>query len=176
MSKKPRNKKYNPERNYNRAAKHIVKDVAVIFTLGYDPQFIDIKNGRQLHLTQTLWRAFYSIQHQWRLYSAILLETSQGDRYANINEVAPDRPCYMQDITDQVTDSHLDQAKRTKRADRVNLGWVSNAAGREMTEAEVVRLLELFPDCWTRHERGTVLLDEELTIEQRLERELAAVE
>lgn len=175
MSKKPRNKKYNPERNYARAAKHIVKDIVVIFTIGYEPQFIDIKHGKQVQLSQTLWRAFYSIQHQWRLYSAVLLETSQGERYANINEIAPERPCYMSDITSQVTDIHLEQAKKTKKSDRVNLGWVSNAAGREMTEAEVVKLLELFPDCWTRHERGSVLLDEELTIDQKLQRELEAI-
>ncbi len=172
MSKKQRNKKYSPERNYARAARAAVKDIVVIFSLGWEPHFIDVKRRKQVQLTNTLYRAFYSIRHPWRVYTAILLENSQGERYANINDCSPERECYKEDIADILKESQIKQAAKTKKADRVNLGWIASASSMEFDESEIVKLLESFPDLWDRNERGTVLLDEELTIDQQLQHEL----
>lgn len=171
MSKKPR-RKYSPERSYARAAKHAIKDMAIVYTLKNEPLVIHVKTGRRVTLTETIYRAFHTVQHQWTVYTAVMLENALGERYASIRECSPERQCYKEDIADLLKEEHVKHIASTKKQDRVNAGWVGFPVAVDVPEAEIVRLLELHDDCWTRHDRGGVLLDEELTIEQQLAQEL----
>lgn len=172
MSKKPR-RKYNPERNYARAARHATKPLAMVYTLKNQPMLVNAATHKRVTLTEALYRAFHTVQYKWTVYTAVMLETSTGERYASIRECSPERPCYKEDIADALKERHIEHTKSTKKSDRVNLGWVAFPIECDVSEAEIVKLLELFPDCWDRHERGCVLLDEELSTEQQLERLLS---
>jgi hypothetical protein len=100
-----------------------------------------------------------------------MLETSQGERYVSIRECSPERECYKEDIADALKDEHIKHIASTKRADRVSVGWVGFPKAVDVPEPEVARLLETF-DFWEQNERGSMLLDHELTIDQQLQAEL----
>lgn len=173
MSKKPRNKKYNPERNYARVAKFFVKPLAVTYTLGNSPLFVDAAKKRVVPVTETLYRAFHTVQHQWTVYAVVMLENSLGERYIKPIECAPERPCYKDDITDPLHEAHIKHIKTTKKADRVNIGWVAFPIKCDVSEKEIVELLEMHDDCWTRYERGKLELDDERSIEDQLKQYLS---
>lgn len=175
MSKKPR-KQNAGARVKAMKAKMKVRNIAIVYVMGYeDPIYIDLNRQRPVRLTQELYEAFYAYRYKWEVYTAIMLENQLGERYMAINNCSPEHECYKEQIQDTLKESQIKQATKTKKADRVNLGWVGLADGAPLEESEVVALLEIFPDCWTRHERGSVLLDEELTIDQKLQRELEAL-
>lgn len=167
MSKKPRNKRYSPERNYARAARHAVSPLAIVYAIHNEPKIVHAATGRSVALTDVIYRAFHTVRYQWTVYTAVMLETSTGERYYNIRECSPERECYKEDIADALKDEHLKQIASTKKADRVSVGWVGFPKSVDVPESDIARLLETI-DFWEQNERGSMLLDSELTIDQQL--------
>lgn len=166
-SKKPR-RSYSIERNYARMAKLTVDPLAIVYAIHNQPKVVHAKTKKPVTLTQVIYRAFHTVQYDWTVYTVVLLENSLGERYASIRECSPERRCYKEDIADMLNESHLEHIKSTKKADRVSTGWIGLPKRVELTEAEVVELMEVVPEVWTANERGSMLLDEEMTTDQKL--------
>ena len=173
-SKKPR-RSYSLERNYARMAKLAVDPLAVVYAIHNNPLIIHAKTKRKVALTDVIYRAFHTVQYDWTVYTVVLLENSIGERYASIRECSPERRCYKEDIADTLNESHIEHIKSTKKADRVSTGWIGIPKRVELTEAEVIELMEVVPDVWTANERGSMLLDHEMTVEQQLAAELSKI-
>jgi predicted DCC family thiol-disulfide oxidoreductase YuxK len=65
MSKKPRKKRYNPERNYARAARHAVSPLAIVYVIHNEPKIVHAATGRPVALTDVVYRAFHTMRYQW---------------------------------------------------------------------------------------------------------------
>lgn len=174
MSKKQRREKYNPNRNYARAAKQAVSPLCMVYVIHHTPKLLHAASGRPVALTEVIYRAFHTVRYQWTVYTAVMLENSLGERYISVRECSPVRECYKEDIADTLKDEHLKHVESTKKADRVSLGWAVFPKQVDVEESEIMRLLETF-DFWEENERGSMLLDHELTIDQQLQNELSKI-
>lgn len=66
--------------------------------------------------------------------------------------------------------AHIKQTEATKKADRVNLGWVAIPSGVELSEQRVFELLEVLP-CWGEFKRGSIETETERLKREHFERE-----
>lgn len=98
-----------------------------------------------------------------------MLENQIGERYFKINECAPERRCYQEDVMEVLNAEHIKLTASTKLADRVNIGWIAIPSGIELTEKKVGELLETLP-CWDQYDRGSIETEEERTKREHFER------
>lgn len=154
-NKKPRNKANSNMKRLTLTSRYVMKGLAIVFTLGEQATFVNMRTKQIIPACNTMVTAAREVQHNWKVYTAVMLENQVGERYTTINDCSPERACYQEDILDNLNQVHIKQIDATKLADRVNAGWVAIPSGVELTEAQVVELLECLP-CWDVYERGEI--------------------
>lgn len=136
-------------------SQYVMKGLAIVYTLEQKANFINLRSKQVMPATNDMVIAAKEVQHNWRVYIAVMLENQLGERYVKIEDCTPERRCYQEDMLEHLNDQHIKLVDSTKLADRVNLGWVAIPSGVELTEAQVVELLEVLP-CWGQYERGEI--------------------
>jgi hypothetical protein len=154
-NKKPRNRANSNMKRLTLVSRYVMKGLAVVFTLGEKATFINMKTKAAIPASPEMINAAQRVQHNWKVYTAVMLENRLGERYVTVNDCSPARACYQENMLDNLNDEHVKQIDATKLADRVNAGWVAIPSGVDLTEAEVVALLECLP-CWDVYERGDI--------------------
>lgn len=175
MTKKPRNKKNSNRKRLTLMSQYVMKDVCIVFTLEQKATFVNLKTLQTIPACRDMITAAKDVTHNWRVYISVMLENQLGDRYVKTNDCSPERRCYQEDMLDHLNDEHIKLTDSTKLADRVNIGWVAVPSGKELTEAQVVSLLEVLP-CWDQYERGEIKTEKDKARERaELIRRLEAV-
>lgn len=157
------------------ASRALLKNFAIVFTLGEKATFVHRKTKRIIPACKTMVAAASEIQHPWSVYTAVMLENQLGERWVPVNECSPPRPCYQENMIEALNAAHIKQINKTTLANRVNAGWVAVPSGAELTEKEVTELLEVLP-CWDVYPRGEIKTETDKTRETGdLIRQLEAV-
>lgn len=154
-TKKPRKAKNSNMKRLTLMSQYVMKDLAIVYTLEQKANFINMRNNELIPATREMVVSANEVQHPWKVYIAVMLENSLGERYTRIDECTPERRCYQQDMLEHLNREHVKLIDSTKLADRVNTGWVAVPSGKDLTESQIVELLEKLP-CWSVYERGSI--------------------
>lgn len=174
-TKKPRKKKNSNVKRLTLVSRYVLKNVAIVFTLNQKATFVNINTKKIVPACQDMIVAAKDVQHQWKIYTTVMLENSLGEQYMPINECSPERACYQEDAIDALNVAHIKQINKTKLSDRVNAGWVAVPSGVELSEETVRELIEVLP-CWDQFVRGEIKTKEDKKLEsETLIRRLEAV-
>lgn len=160
MTKKPRKKKNSNIKRLTLTSRRALKGVGIGFVLNEKSTFIELKTKRTMLATQAMITAAQGVQHNWKIYIVVFLENQIGEKYAAIEEVIPERACYQECMINELNAAHIKLIGSTKKADRVNAGWLAMPNGEDLEESQIIETLELLKP-WGQYERGEIRAQKE---------------
>ena len=129
-------KKYNKAKQYNRFAKHHLKDLVVAYTDDLKGCVMLDTKRQELVKPNELTVACIEMPHQWSCFIAAMGRTQLGEEYMKAEQIFTPSKFYQRDLAPIFEAHHAELIKQMPDHHLCSVGWIACPNGREFTEKE----------------------------------------
>jgi len=146
-SKKPRKKKYRPEKYDALLTKHLIrdKDAVLVFNMTDKTnayQWINLAKGTVITPSPDLHEVVIHRPQRWSIYQAVACETQAGERYLKSHELHPRVSYLYRTLVEFSYEQILDLVKGSNEGHRRGVYQFASPVHREFDEKHIFNLLE----------------------------------
>lgn len=139
MAKK--RKAYNPNKQLNRVAKHLIKNILVCYTDGLKGCVMyDFKQDVLIKPTGAMIAAL-DFPYQWSCFIAAFGRT-KFDEYMKSEQIITPAKYKQIDLADVFEAHHAQLIERVPEPQLCGVGWIADPFGRELSEKDAGKIFE----------------------------------